>query len=425
MPVPWSKIGVPITARDGRSHGGLFLVHDKAGAFDERDERLVVGIAGQAAVALDDARLYEDERDARQRLAVLAEVGRVLGSSFDVDELLQRVAAVLVPWLVDGCVIDVTEVGGVHHSASVGRRPVTDDVTTVVEVPLEARDGVIGSLSLAIGPERRPPNGEDMTVLADLGRRIAVAVENARLFAHQRSVAITLQRSLLPDRLPAVPGVSMAARYLPGGIDVEIDVGGDWYDVLPFPDGTLGMAMGDVVGRGVRAAALMGQLRSALRAYAFEGHTPGACLTRLNALLEAITGGTLVTAVKGHLEPRTGRLLLANAGHPPPLVVHADGSTEFVAASLGVPLSTLADPDYVDVTIQLEPGALVAFYTDGLVEERDESLDEGFGRLVDAFGSGPVDDLEALCEHVLAKMGSDRAARDDTALLVVRLSSVR
>jgi PAS domain S-box-containing protein len=470
-----SLLAVPVVARDGRTHGALVLASDREAVFDERDVRLVVGIAAQAAVALDDARLYQDEREARQRLALLAEAGRVLSSSLDVDELVARVAELVVPELAEVCIIDLREDDGtVRRVATTGRdaqlaaaferhgpqpddlanntlrqirtatsvqfvtvdeefvaaawpddpdyqRLLLDNVAFAVVVPMMAREGIIGRLSLVVGPGGRQLDNDDAPLLLDLARRIAVAVENARLFSRQRSVAVSLQQSLLPDRLPVVPGVTMAARYLPGGPDV--DVGGDWYDVLPMPDGTMGFAMGDVVGRGVRAASLMGQLRSALRAYALEGHAPGACLERLDTLIDVITGGTLVTAVKGHLYPKARRAVIANAGHPPPLLLHPDGSGEFVAESLGVPLSTLDVPEYEDLVLQLTPGCTLVLYTDGLVEVRDESLDVGLARLVDAFRSGPSDDLEALCDHVISFMLGDGETRDDVALLVVRLAA--
>jgi GAF domain-containing protein len=470
-----SYLAVPITARNGRSLGAIFLVKGSPCAFDERDERLVVGIAGQAGIALDDAELFQTERRVSEQLRVLAEAGRVLASSLDVDDILREVAGLVVPALADACMIDLTlEDGTVRRVATAAEDPDLeraleshpprpedavnpalrrirtstsvelvhiddafvelswpDDaayqrlllarVRSAAVVPMTTRDTVIGRLTLIMGGSGREFRSDDSAMLLDLGRRIALAVENARLFAHQRSVAIALQKSLLPDRLPHVPGVSMAARYLPGGPDV--DVGGDWYDVLAMRNGTMGFAMGDVVGRGVAAAALMGQLRSALRGYALEGHRPGACLEHLDVLLDVITGGALVTAVKGHLYPNERRAVVANAGHLPPLLLRAEGGVEFVAESLGVPLSTLEVPRYEDVWIDFQPGTAIVLYTDGLVEERGTSLDVGLARLVDACRTGPRDDLEALCDHILGSLLADRTTRDDVALLVVRLDA--
>jgi GAF domain-containing protein len=469
-----SYLAVPITARNGLSLGAIFLLHRERGAFDERDERLVVGIAGQAGIALDDAELYQTERRVSEQLRVLAEAGLVLATSLEVDEILHEVADLVVPALADACMIDLTlddrtrrvataaeddaleraleshpprpedaanpALRRIRTSASVElvdiddafvsaawpddeqyQALLLDRVRSAAVVPMTTRDTTVGRLTLIMGVSGRRFRRDDAAMLLDLGRRIALAVENARLFAHQRSVAIELQRSLLPDRLPHVPGVSMAARYLPGGPDV--DVGGDWYDVLAMPNGTMGFAMGDVVGRGVAAAALMGQLRSALRGYALEGHRPGACLEHLDVLLEVITGGALVTAVKGHLYPTERRAVVANAGHLPPVLLHPDGEIEFVAQSLGVPLSTLAVPRYEDIWIDFRPGTAIVLYTDGLVEDRESSLDAGLDRLVEACRTGPRHDLEALCDHILASLLADRTTRDDVALLVVRLDA--
>ncbi len=470
-----SYLAVPVTARNGRSLGAIFLLHGELAAFDERDERLVVGIAGQAGIALDDAELYQTERRVSEQLRVLAEAGRVLASSLEVDEILHKVADLVVPSLADACMIDLTlDDGTVRRVATAAEDheleraleshpPQPEDVTnpalrrirtsasvefvdvdeafvsaswpedrdyqrvllarvrSAAVVPMTTRDTSVGRLALIMGASGRAFRDDDSAMLRDLGRRIALAVENARLFARQRSVAIELQRSLLPDRLPHVPGVSMAARYLPGGPDV--DVGGDWYDVLAMPNGTMGFAMGDVVGRGVAAAALMGQLRSALRGYALEGHRPGACLEHLDVLLDVITGGALVTAVKGHLYPTERRAVVANAGHLPPVLLHPDGRIEFVAEALGVPLSTLAVPRYEDIWIDFRPGTAIVLYTDGLVEDRDSSLDAGLERLVDACRTGPRLDLEALCDHILGSLLADRTTRDDVALLIVRLDA--
>jgi GAF domain-containing protein len=470
-----SYLAVPIAARNGRSLGAMFLVKGTSSAFDERDERLVVGIAGQAGIALDDAELFQSERRVSEQLRVLAEAGRVLASSLDVDDILGEVADLVVPALADACMIDLTlEDGTISRVATAAEDPdleraleshpprpedvvnpalrrirtstsvelvhldeafvqaswpddatyqrlLLERVRSAAVVPMTTRDTIAGRLTLIMGASGREFRADDSAMLLDLGRRIALAVENARLFARQRSVAIALQKSLLPDRLPHVPGVSMAARYLPGGPDV--DVGGDWYDVLAMRNGTMGFAMGDVVGRGVSAAALLGQLRSALRGYALEGHRPGACLEHLDVLLDVITGGALVTAVKGHLYPNERRAVVANAGHLPPLLLHPDGKCEFIAESLGVPLSTLEVPRYEDIWIDFRPGTAIVLYTDGLVEERDTSLDVGLARLAEACRTGPRDDLEALCEHILGSLLADRTTRDDVALLIVRLDA--
>ena len=189
-----------------------------------------------------------------------------------------------------------------------------------------------------------------------------------------------LQHSLLPDRLPLVPGMDMTARYLPGGAGV--DIGGDWYDVIALPDGNVGLAMGDVVGKGIPAASLMGQLRNALRAYARDGRQPDAILGQLNDLLvEVDSPDHMATLVFGIFDPGTGELTLANAGHLPPLVCRADGTSEYLQCAPGLPLGALADTGYTNTTYTIEPGTTLLFYTDGLVEGRQLPLDDGLERL--------------------------------------------
>lgn len=231
-------------------------------------------------------------------------------------------------------------------------------------------------------------------------------------------MAETLQHSLLPDRLPEVPGVAVAARYLAGGPDVEI--GGDWYDFTILPDGRIAVALGDVVGRGERAAALMGQLRNASRAYALDGRPPGDLIARLNALL--IDGGSdqMATLVCGLLDQDKGTLVVSNAGHPPPLIVSADGAGRFLELPPASPVGAVRGEQFREVTLQLEPGETVVMYTDGLIEDRHRSIDVGLGQLLAAAADAPTE-IDAFCGHLAAQMRAGRQSEDDTAILAFRL----
>jgi serine phosphatase RsbU (regulator of sigma subunit)/anti-sigma regulatory factor (Ser/Thr protein kinase) len=199
----------------------------------------------------------------------------------------------------------------------------------------------------------------------------------------------------LPDRLPDVPGLALAARYLPGAAGTE--VGGDWYDVIPLADGRVGIAMGDVVGRGIPAASLMGQLRNGLRAYAIEGHPPAAVLERLDRLVQSLNPGRMATLLYMVIEPDGRNAVFSNAGHLPPLVVNPDGSVAELAAWKG-DLLLGVDPDTRrrESVVTLDRGATVLLYTDGLVERRDADLDTGLVRLRDALvelAHLPLEDL--------------------------------
>src|SRR3954447_23681402 len=232
------------------------------------------------------------------------------------------------------------------------------------------------------------------------------------LAVHEHQIAATLQQSLLPARLPELGVLELAARYLPGGPGVE--VGGDWYDVIELPTGEVALAMGDVVGRGIAAAALVGKLRNALRAYALEGHEPGDALERLNVLLDrdAMEMATLVYLV---YEPERGSVRWVNAGHPAPLVRRADGSREFWEEGRFVPLGVLPAVGYRAASGTLEPGSTLLLYNDGLIERPGVPLTATLDQLrTAATVNGSAD---ALCDATLASLLPDGAPGDDVALL--------
>jgi anti-sigma regulatory factor (Ser/Thr protein kinase) len=214
----------------------------------------------------------------------------------------------------------------------------------------------------------------------------------------------------------------MAARYLPGGAGTR--VGGDWYDTIPLPGGRVALVIGDVAGRGVDAAAMMGQLRSALRAYVLEGAMPGTALEQLNRFMLSLSWDSMATASVLLLEPATGRLTYANAGHPPAHVLSPDGVARSLTEPLGVPLGALDAVTYEPGTATLEPGATLVLYTDGVVEQRDELIDRGIERLETALIDGGPVDPEPLCERVLRGTIGRDGSNDDVTLLVVQASAL-
>ena len=240
-------------------------------------------------------------------------------------------------------------------------------------------------------------------------------VRARREIARQRDelarVSETLQRSLLPDSLPQLDGARLAYRYVPG---TAADVGGDWYDAFELPGGELALVIGDVAGKGVEAAAVMGQVRTAIRAYALDEPDPAKVLARTNRLVEH--GGQMVTALMAVVDPRTRTLRHASAGHLPPLLIAADGSGSFLTGSRGAPL--LIYDLIAPAETQLEPGSTIVLYTDGLVERRDTALDRNLERLRAAAVTAGVDDL---CDVLLATAPSGQA-RDDVALLACQLA---
>ena len=256
------------------------------------------------------------------------------------------------------------------------------------------------------------------TVLGLLGltyllTRLARAL--SQVLRRQRGVVETLQQSLLPDTLPTIPGVELAVRYLPGGVGAK--VGGDWYDVVQLPGGEVGLVMGDVVGHDLHAATEMGQLRSALRAYATERLAPHEVLQRLNRLCATQEPAPMATLLYAVLDPVQGTLRVANAGHCPPLVRVGD-RCHLLTQPARPPVGAVPEVEYVTVEHALPPGCLLVLYTDGLVERRGVSLDEGLDRLCEVVPA-PRTPLDDRCSQVVEDMLAGSPPEDDVALMLV------
>jgi PAS domain S-box-containing protein len=292
-------------------------------------------------------------------------------------------------------------------------------VSSLVAVPLLERGRVLGSVHIGVLTPR-DFDAETVDVLRLLADRVGLAIARTRLYERERRIAQELQQSLLPKRLPAIPGVALAARYRPG--DDGVSVGGDWYDAVALPGGRVAIAIGDVVGRGIEAASTMGQMRSALRAILTQGDHTGAMADRLNRFTLGLGVGEAImtTVLLAIFEPTSGCLRYTNAGHPPALLIAPDGSTSYLQQAPSVPMGVLDAPRYPEHTIVLERGSTLVLYTDGLVEEPTEVLDVGLERLRTA-AQGPVPDVEALCENLLEN-GLPPMARhpDDVTLLVLQ-----
>jgi serine phosphatase RsbU (regulator of sigma subunit)/anti-sigma regulatory factor (Ser/Thr protein kinase) len=265
----------------------------------------------------------------------------------------------------------------------------------------------------------RPFSDDDAALLQLVGDRVALAVDRARLFEQERHIAETLQRSLLPEQLPQIPGLKVAVRYLPAGAGME--VGGDWFDMFELGDGHVALAMGDVVGRGVRAAALMGKLRTALEAYAFDGRSPEEVVDRLHALMERQHRAEMATLLYVAINPDREGAELANAGHMPLLIRGPDGDTRFTTRSASPPLGALPFVRFDGMHVHIEPGSTLLLFTDGLVEVRGTSIELRLDELRRMVEAGPSDP-ELLCDAVLERMLGSEEPQDDVALLVLRLS---
>jgi PAS domain S-box-containing protein len=255
----------------------------------------------------------------------------------------------------------------------------------------------------------------------DIHERKTMEGRLLEVYEQEHRIAETLQRSLLPERLPKVEGLELAARYLPAG--QETAIGGDWYDVLERADGRVALVVGDVVGQGLRAAATMGQLRNACRAYGLVEASPAEVVARINRLVTSGVEDAMATVLYLVLDRETGEVVFTSAGHPPPLLVAPEGA-RYLEGGRSVPVGAADPAVFREGTAVLPPGSLLLLYTDGLVERRDVPLERRLEELA-TVAAPPEDDLERLCDRILTGVLGDRFPIDDVALLAVRPEPVR
>ncbi|MFJ9563956.1 SpoIIE family protein phosphatase [Streptomyces fuscichromogenes] len=303
---------------------------------------------------------------------------------------------------------------------------------SLITVPIRARGSTLGAAAfLRQGASRESFAAADLTVAEDLVARAAICLDNARRFTRERGIALLLQSTLLPRGPILHPGAETAARYLPAGRAAE--AGGDWFDVIPLPGTRVGLVVGDVVGHGIGASVTMGRLRTAVRTLADIDLQPDELLTRLDDMVTHPTQGTDdeadavgYNAIPGDIgasclyavyDPVSGSCALARAGHPPPVLVRPDGTTQVVDVPAGPPLG-LGSLPFEATEVAIPEGSLLALFTDGLVETRGHDIDERIDELRDALAR-PAPSLEDLCDTVLESLRSGTRT-DDIALLVAR-----
>ena len=331
-------------------------------------------------------------------------------------------------------------ISGVLHSALQSSRPQTLRLDPAVVGPdgHTVHDAMIAPLrtdarslgALLVGNRLGAAGAfgrNDLRLIQALVTQISMSLENGRLTRslnetaqradRERANALVLQRGILPPPLPHVPGVSIAVRYAPGG--AELEVGGDWYDVMQLPSGDVGAAIGDVVGHDLEAAARMGQARSALRAYATEGHSPAALMQRLNRLLTQTDADFMGTCCYLQLGSRRNTVTLVSAGHPPPLLIDAEGRSRTIDVAPNLPLGVDEDARYSETTLVMPRGATLVLYTDGLVESRTLPLDVGLEHITQVPARTGRGDLEELAEHFMDRV-APRECGDDLTLLLLR-----
>jgi putative methionine-R-sulfoxide reductase with GAF domain len=303
--------------------------------------------------------------------------------------------------------LDHPDDGAVVSQAVLDKR-----LTSMVGVPMLSPDRVIGVLHVgSVAPRAFTP--DDVDLLRLVADRASLATQ-ARLSQLDRSAALALQRSLLPARPPTVDGLEVAARYVPGA---QVGVGGDWYDLFQLPSGHVGVVIGDVAGSGLRAAVVMGRIRSALRAYALETTDPADVLTRLDHKIQMFEPDAMATAFYAVIDPAREAMTMSSAGHLPPVIVTGSGPAQRLCVPADLPLGGHPRATRRVTFHELRPGATLLLYTDGLIERRGQPIEEGMRALEESATTGTP---EALCARITARLLADGAPTDDVAILAVR-----
>ncbi|MDF2979532.1 MAG: hypothetical protein K0S40_4260 [Actinomycetospora sp.] len=464
----WNQVSItPVVDGDGR-------VVNFVGVQSDVTERVMVENERRAALAA--------AEETREQLRLLTESTSAMSASLDTTGVASALARIVVPAMADFCCVDLLDEvddntsvrrAAVNHRdeskldevralgrwvspTEDGRDPIGQALTagspsllpelpvrpagiaeqpellhryealrprSAIVVPLRARGQVLGALTLGTElPYGRRYSQRDLYLAADLAARAGLAVDNARLYAREHGAAETLQRSLLPA-VPPMKGMSVASRYLAATDGAQ--VGGDWYDMLPLPDGAVGLAVGDVVGHDLRAAAAMGELRGVLRSYAWEGLGPADVIDRADDVVQGLGMAAMATAVYARLErgDHDGwTLRYSNAGHPPPLLRRAsDGAVELLTGNLSPLIGATRAITRHETVVHCGAGDLLVLHTDGLIEAPGTDPDERTQLIADTLAGQDADmPVEELCDQLLEVLGVD-GLRDDAVLLAIRL----
>ncbi|MCQ0005892.1 PP2C family protein-serine/threonine phosphatase [Actinomadura madurae] len=308
-----------------------------------------------------------------------------------------------------------------RFSAALGDRDLGSLFTgrALLIAPLIARGRVLGTFKLLRKPDRPGFDELDLAMVDQIARRAALCIDNGRLYRREVQVAEELQRSMLPDDPPDVAGARVRYRYRPAGQAAQ--VGGDWFDAIPLPGCRLGIVVGDVMGHGLTAAAIMGQMRTAVRTLAAEDMRPGRLLRQLDGLARRLGEDYLATCLYAVYDPVERRCTLANAGHVPPVLVSAGGESRVLPVPSGVPIGVGGEP-FEAVEVKVEDGAQLVLCTDGLLERRDRDIDAGLEELRGRL-TGASADLDGTCDDLLATLAAPTPV-DDTAIVAVGFDGI-
>lgn len=467
-----SLVALPLLA-SGRRVGVLAFSFPNLWRVDDAEALFIRLLADTCAMTVDRIQAQQEARDREAKLAFLAETSATLASDLDYESTLVAVAQAAVPWFADWCSIQLEEDGvlrplSVAHAQAemvaivdelqtryppepnpevgaykVLRTGESDlipeipdellvhaavdeehlrlirllDLKSALSCPLKVQDRVVGVITWVSGEGGRRFTLDDLAFGEDLAQRAAVAIDNAKLHSQVRDVALQLQRAVLPERLPEVPGWATAVCYLPAG---RTDAGGDFYDVVPLDDGRVAAFVGDVMGRGVQAASVMAQMRSAIRTLAAVDPAPAAVMAGMDRVFETLRLEHLVTMVYALADPKCDNVSVINAGHPEPILLGSTGSVEVLSQSSTLLLGAGGGHRSV-LTAELRPGDSLFLYTDGLVERRDGDNEAGLARKLADVPRGNDEDLTGWLGAAVDEI-RDPTRDDDVAALLLRRS---
>lgn len=475
--IPPASASIPLDIGD-RAIGALTLSFDQPREFTEEDVGFMLGAARQGAQALERARSEEIRRLAEARLTLLARAGGLLAGSLDYRKTLGAVVDLVVPQLADWASVEILEPDGSIQSLAMGhvdpekvafakefrkRRPpdlsaptgvghviasgqpevipeITEEMIASIDdpevkqlvrelqlrsgmiVPLSARGRTLGAMTYVWAESGRTYSSADLALAETLAARVALVIDNARLYRDRDHIARTLQQSLLPPEPPSIEGIDLAALYRPAGESIE--VGGDFYDAFDIGEGEWTVALGDVCGKGPDAAALMGMVRHTIRAAAIRERAPARVLSTVNAAVGRQTSEEqFCTAVAARLRPQEDQVIvwICVAGHPPPVILRADGSLHWIRGA-GALLGVFDDAQLAEDELRLSPRDTLVLYTDGVTEERGAQGafgEEGLTAVLEgAAGSAASEIVDRIERAVLAH--GPGAPRDDIAILALK-----
>jgi GAF domain-containing protein len=458
----------------GRKLGVLAFSFPNRWQVEDAEALFIRLLADTCAMTVDRLQAQRAAQDREAKLAFLAETSATLASDLDYESTLVSVAQAAVPWFADWCSIQLEEDGvlrtisvahaqaemvalvdelqtryppdpnperGAYKVLTTGESDLIPeipdellveaaideehlrlirllDLKSALSCPLKVQDRVLGVITWVSGEGGRRFSQADLAFGEDLAQRAAVAIDNAQLHSQVRDVALQLQRAVLPDRLPRAEGWSTAVCYLPAG---RTDAGGDFYDVVPLDDGRVAAFVGDVMGRGVEAASVMAQMRSAIRTLVAVDPSPAAVMAGMDRVFEALHLDQLVTMVYALADPSLDHLAVINAGHPEPILLGASGSVEVLSQTSTLLLGAGGGHRSV-LTTELRPGDALFLYTDGLVERRRGDNEEALARQLADVPRGTDDDLTEWLAAVVDEIRDPTRDDDVAALLLGRTS---